>query len=495
MAITGNTNPWAAGAVTFNTQPYAAFYERQMLRKQAKEDALENYFKDLGKNVTSAGMRVQDVPVLMQKQKDWQQFYLQNKAAILNPKLDNGDAYSRYMSGFQDQLALTSESKSEAKKDQELARLRFNPEAKHIFDDPNFIKDKELDNLPIGDPKRKRFDLLTAALPPKPIGVKELEAYNKYLTGKIQFDKIPGETENIGGFKTRTPIYTQFSPKSQRQIGANAAAAFDTDKTWRNEAVKFFDKISNDPIELDRYNQVFKSLYGNDIDSAREAWMAKGIVDNNMKATEFKEGTDEWGKMVAMQRIRQADAKELIKFKKQIDPNDTEMNNVWYETYLGDVVNKAKQSGQLRHIYTSDGKSVGYYNMIQPDQFLMKAFSRRGNEPDKLGVTTSGEIIPIFYKYDDKKNQVKDKAGNPVIDMDDSQPMSYNQALVNLGYRGATKKQLGQDMQQVQKGSSVAPAKQKSFTYNGKSYTRKQLNDMGYDDNEIEDYLKQGILK
>jgi hypothetical protein len=230
MAVS-TVNPWAAGAVVFDTRPYQAFYERQMLRQQAKQDALENYFKDLGKNVTSAGMRSQDVPVLLQKNKDWQQFYQANKAAILNPKLDNGQAYSQYMSGYQDQLGLTNESKEEAKKNQDLAKLRFKAEAKHIFDDPKFVEDKQLDDLPIGDPRRKRFDLLTAALPPKPIGVKELDAYNKYLTGGLKFDEVPGKTEMLPGFKTRTPIYSQYSPENQIRIGSNAANAFDTDNT------------------------------------------------------------------------------------------------------------------------------------------------------------------------------------------------------------------------------------------------------------------------
>lgn len=491
MAVS-TVNPWAAGAVVFDTRPYAAFYERQMLRQQAKQDALDNYFRDLNKNITTAGMRSQDVPGLLKKQQEWQQIGMQKKAALLNPKLDNGQTLTEYQTKYNDMLAHINESKEAYKNKEQLGKLKFNKDFSYVFDDPNITKEIEQDDLPVGDPNRKRLDIASLTIPPKPLDVKEMDAYNKYLTGGVPHDKIPGQIENMGGFKTRTPIITQYSPENQRIIGQHAMNAYDTDRRWRYEADKTFKQLMVDPEMYKQFNTVYKSLYGNDIDSPKEAWAAKGILDNNMKATEFKEGTDDWGRMVAMQKIRQADAEKLVRLRKELDPNDAEMNNVWYETYLGNVINTAKQKGQLRHIYTSDGGSLGYYNMVQPDQFLMKAFSRRGNEPDKLGVTQSGEIIPIFYKYDDKKNQIKDKAGNPVIDLDDSQPMSYNQALVNLGYRGATKKQLGQDMQQVQKG---APSKQKSFTYDGKSYTRKQLNDMGYDDNEIEDYLKQGILK
>lgn len=497
MATTVNTNPWAAGAVVFNTQPYAAFYERQMLRQQAKQDALENYFKDLGKNVTSAGMRSQDVPVLLQKNKDWQEFYMHNKAAILNPKLDNGQAYSQYMRGYQDQLGLTSESKNEAKKDQDLAKLRFNPEAKHIFDDPKFIEDKELDDLPIGDPKRKRFDLSTAALPPKPIGVKELDAYNKYLTGKIQFDKIPGEVENIGGFKTRTPIYTQYSPENQKKIGANAADAYDTDRTWRNEAVKFFDQIKDDPIELDRYNKVYKSLYDNDIDTPREAWIAKGILDNNMKATEYKEGKDEYSMQLALQKIKHADAKDLLRMKKSYE-SVPELNDLWVTEFIEKRKSDAYKTKGLPYKY-ANGVTVQEYD-IPVDPTLGKALSINNVDPDAVRVDKDGKFRRIFYqRYQEGEKIPEGKAVGDIksngdrVAVDETlsrAKLTQDQVELALGKRALTGKQLNNQMVKT-----VSDSRGRKYSYGGKSYSKKQLNDMGYDDNEINQAINAGIIK
>lgn len=466
MATTGNINPWSAGAVVFDQRPYQAFYERQMARQQAKEDALENYFKDLGKNVTSAGMRSQDVPTLLQKNKEWQQFYQQNKGAILNPKLDNGKAYSEYMNRYQDQIGLTNESKQALKATEEIGKMSFNPQMAYVKDDPTFMDQIAKHELPIGDPNRVGINLATLTAPPKPIEVKEWDAYQKYLTGNVPHDKIPGQTENLPGFKTRTPIMTQYSPENQMVIGQHAMNAYDTDKRWRNEANKVFKDLMHNPDMYEQYNSLHKRLYGNDIDTPKEAWAAKGILDNNMKATEFKDGVDDLGRDLFMQRIRHADAKDLIRYKKEIDPDDKEANNVWYQSYLDKVIDQAKQSGERHHVYTSKGKSVTYYNMIKPDQFLMKAFSRRGSEPDRLGVTESGDIIPIFFKYDGKKNLLK--VGNaPEVDPDDSQPMTYEQALVNLGYRGSTKKQLREDQTKIQ---SRGKSKPKRVEQNGHVY-------------------------
>lgn len=199
-----------------------------------------------------------------------------------------------------------------------------------------------------------------------------------------------------------------------------------------------------------------------------------------------------------MQALKQADAKELIRLRKEIDPNDTELNNVWYQSYLDKRMQEATDTGQSYDIFTTKGRDITKYKMIKPDPFLMKSLARDGREPDRVGVTEKGDIIPIFFSY------TKDKSGNtvveklegtntPVVDTDYTQPMSYDQALINMGYRGRTKKQLGEDF-----GKGVPKSSQpstKSFKIDGKSYTRKQLNDMGYDDKEIEDYLKQGLIK
>lgn len=455
MATSYSSNPWAAGAVVFNQQPWEAFYERQAAKKQAKEDALNTYFKDLNKNITSAGMRSQDVPQLLQKNQEWQNQYAQNKAAILNPKLDNGKAYTDYMRLYQDQQGVINESKDAHKSMDEIGKMKLNPQMSYVFEDPHFMDQIKSHELPIGDPARQGINLATISLPPQPVTTKDLEGYQKYLTGGVPFDKIPGQPQDIGSFKTKTPIYQQYSPENQMVIGQHAMNAYDTDQKWRREAVKYFDDLKHNPEEYKKVNATYKRLYGNDIDDPREAWAAKGILDNNMKATEFKEGVDTYGRELALMGMRQKNAKELIDYKKKIDPNDTEMNNIWYKSYLDNAINDAKSTGERRHMFTVGGKSLDYYNVIKPDPFLMKSFARGGKEPDRIGITESGEIIPIFFQYDKDGNIKKDENNKkPLLDNEYSNPMSYEQALLNLGYKGSTKKQLHEDQSKIQSGAT-----------------------------------------
>lgn len=157
-----------------------------------------------------------------------------------------------------------------------------------------------------------------------------------------------------------------------------------------------------------------------------------------------------------MEGLRHMNAKDLIDYKKKIDPNDTELNNAWYQSYLDNLIGDAKKGGERHHIFdTKSGESFTYYNMIKPDPFVMKSFQRGKSEPDRLGITESGEIIPIFFKYNKDGSQVKTDKGTPVIDEDYTQPMTYDQALVNIGYRGTTKKQLGKDLNKINKSTST----------------------------------------
>jgi hypothetical protein len=482
-----------------------AFYERQQLRQQAKQDALDNYFRDLGKNITSSGMRSQDVPGLLQKNKDWQQYYQQNKSAILNPKLDNGQAYSTYMSLYQDQLGHINQSKEALKTMDEVGKLRINPQTSYVSDDPHFMEQIQKHELPIGDPNRQGINLATMALPDKPIDTKELDAYNKYLTGGISHDKIPGQTENIGNFKTRTPIYSQYSPENQKVIGEHAANAYDTDRRWRNEANKVFKNLMHDPTEYEKYNSKFKSLYGSDIDSPKEAWIAKGILDNNMKATEYKEGEDVYGRSIALDKLRTANDLWLAKEKAKIPSADVEMNNAWLEGYWRNRIQPAKQ-GQPTKFADPDHPlqmKIGYE--LKPDKVMLDALAKGGRQPDAVYVTTNNEIQPVFYEYeeihDDKGKkigvQVKtDQSGQPVPDKDLSKPMDLEQALISTGYKTLSKgKAFSQTMSNiVNSGESKPQAKQKSYSINGKSYTHKQLNDMGYDDKEIQQAINSGII-
>lgn len=297
--------------------------------------------------------------------------------------------------------------------------------------------------------------------------------------------KYYGKEEPIeGGLQYKTPVFEYANKPSQvkdyllgamalRQAGRDAAYQWDhIPEKEIEETIKAYQSIPKDYWEKIGEKEPQNLMPKNPDNKAENYASLLAMKDAISRAPiegkpEFRR--DEAAMMKAkeardlrMEAFRHANAKDLIDYKKKIDPNDTELNNVWYESYLDKVMSDAKQHGERHHVFNPrTGESQLYYNMIKPDPYLLKSFSIGNATPDRIGVTESGELIPIFIKYDDKGNMIKTKSGSPALDENYTQPMSREQALINLGYRGSTKKQLREDQQKIQSGKKQnAPAKE-----------------------------------
>lgn len=316
-----------------------------------------------------------------------------------------------------------------------------------------------------------------------------------------QSKKILGtETLTDGGLTYKTPVFEYANNSKQvkdyligvmatHQAGRDAAYQWDhTPEKEIEETIKAVQAIPKESFERTGMNGP-EDLYSKNPDSKAENFASflamKDFLSRQPREIAPLTRENRQAVMAAqeakekrMQALRHMNAKDLIDYKKKIDPNDDEMNNVWYQSYLDKRIDEAISDGQRHHVFTDKGRSILYYKEIKPDPFLMKALMRGKSEPDRVGLTEDGQIIPIFFKYKSEKEGggiEKLPSGAPVIDEDYSKPMSYDQALVNLGYRGATKKQLKEDQGKIQAKQKPSAGKPKKVIQNGHEYI---LNEM-----------------
>lgn len=287
-------------------------------------------------------------------------------------------------------------------------------------------------------------------------------------------DRFNEKVDLPGGLQSQTTTYKFGSTPLQvkdyllgsmgmRQAGRDAAKAWDrlpeeeiagTIKAYQALPKEYWQRMGvSEPQDLfpknpDSKAENFAAYQAMKYAISNQPTAGKPQVTQNLKAVKDLD----WARQLQMQAIKNADARGLVELKKKLDPNDAEMNNVWYQAHLDGLIKEAKENKDptnRHHVYTTKGRSLYYYSLIRPDAFTMKAFARNGREPDRIGITDGGEIIPVFFKKDDKGEKITTEdngKGSPVIDEEDSRPMSYDQALINLGYRGATKKQLSGDL-------------------------------------------------
>ena len=95
MATLNLQNPehlYSGGTVSFNPFPYVKYAEDLRARRQAREDAIDKYYRELPNTINDKGVRDQEIPLINQYRDAIFQFGLKNKEALRNPKLDNGAA-------------------------------------------------------------------------------------------------------------------------------------------------------------------------------------------------------------------------------------------------------------------------------------------------------------------------------------------------------------------------------------------------------------------
>lgn len=401
MAINSNINPYAAGAVVIDNRPYLQFYQQQQAKRQAKEDALDNYFRDLGKNITPSGMRNQDVEGLSKRTNEWRQYYAENKKAITNPSIDNGKAYTEYMSRYQDQLGYIDRSKNRLKTSDELGKLKLDPSKSYILDDPALMDKLHQHDLPLDDPGGKDLNLMEIATPPKPWSIKDQAAHSAYLTHNLDVDKIPGKTVYLGGFKTMTPITHQYSDKTLQTIGQRSGSAYDMDRSLQFETAKISKQLEKDPAAHDQLNTTFKQVYGRDMQGDRDLRIAQDLSNENKKSIEYKQETDEFGRSKALAaiqhgyRLSEAEAKEALKNKSADVQNS--VTDKLFDDKMADAMNNP------RLIKPVTGEPYYQYEM-KPSNADLKMFAVPGDKghliyPDAIRRDLKNKTItPIFFE-------------------------------------------------------------------------------------------------
>lgn len=288
---------------------------------------------------------------------------------------------------------------------------------------------------------------------------------------EVYSEKAPME----GGLQTQiTPFKFRNTPLQLKDymVGAMGMrqAGKDAVKAWDNlpeeeiaNTIKQYQALPNEYWQKMGL-QGPQDLFPKNPDSKAENWASyramkyaianepkpdKPQIVNNIRAIKDLE----FDRAKQMEAIKQGNREDLERMKKSLKGSDAEVSNLWYQKYLDNVIAEAKtggpegKGGERHHVYMNkSGKSLFYYNMVKPSSLLIEAFKRGKSYPDRIGVTESGDIVPIFFEYDDKGSIRKNKDGTNIVDQDLSQPMSYDQALTDLGYRGSTKKQLSKEL-------------------------------------------------
>lgn len=335
--------------------------------------------------------------------------------------------------------------------------------------------------------------------------------------------KIVGPEEALDkqGIQFRSPVYEYGTPPGQVYEGLINSLDHKTERDaaykWKQltpEVVQGIEKQYNS-IPQTKWEQMgltgpqkIDLRGGSDAEKYMRLLAMQNAVNTSPRLVNYENRTSEKAKMdlqyardKEMAALKQKNAKELIQYKKDIDPNDKDLNDLWVTTYVGKLKDEALSKSPSPYKYSSGATKQEYD--IPVDPVLGKALSVGNVEPDAVRVDKDGKFRRVFYKRYQKgdvmpagKSEgdiITTGNGNAAVDETLSRPqLTQDQIELALGKRALTGKQLNKQMVNT---VNESPVSGKKYSFNGKSYSKKQLNDLGYDDNEIDQAINAGIIK
>lgn len=450
MALQNNPYLFTGGSERIDTRPHIQLYAQLKAKEQARNDAFDEYMRNINMKINPAGMRYQDMPAFESGLKKMQDFGMQNREFIQNPRKDRGAASMEFQKLYQQQLNRAAASKMAAEGLKPFIEVNTDPKKAALLN-----KDKAMKAVQAHDQPQEIQDATGEFVPNpnfRPFNPSDLEFHPeefdvpKYLKN-LDYIKPTDKTEEIistdpNTLRNKIRITSKFAPQDYDKMATIGVQTYYSDPSMK----MMVDKMYNDPNnkEVVKLNDVFKSKFGKDISNEGDLAAAMTIAAKETTEQETKIGEDKFAQQQKMEEIKNANRRGLLRLHSELKEDDEEANDLWYDSYIDQVTADAKKNPSK--VYP--GAGLGWE--IPLDPFLSKNLSVNGVAPDKLVITTDGKYVPIFYKRNDKGeiDRVKQNNDSSDIPMENKSltfPLERDQLKVSLGGKSGVK-QLNKEM-------------------------------------------------
>lgn len=448
---------YTGGAVVADTSPLAQMYHQFTMKQMARDEALDDYFRNLNKSINPAGVRNQDIEGLTKKQGEWQQFYQQNKQAIKNPRIDNGKSLTEYQSRYQDMLNYIQQSKNATAVSEDLAKARLDPNKSFMFEDDEVINKIGEHDKPLTDPTHKTLNIQELSIQPKPIDVKEWQAMQKSAAAGL---KPSEEVEDIAvdpaTMDTITTIKKKYSPEDLQAAGNRMKSLYQLDRCVRYSADK---NLLNAPNAAE-LNEVYRNVYGRNAETPADLLAAQTIQGLQTEGTVQKRTAGSLEQKKFLEGLKQKNRQQLVQMRHQNKQMDKVQESVYLDRHL-DTLNEEAKTAKGKINFPGETFEESF---VPVDPVISKAFEKQGAQPEYVSITKDGKYRPIYLEYGKDGKPLKDERGGFVVDEVLSQPMTRQQAKYALSKYTQSPKQRAAEMSSGQQGGAQPSGAEKKMT-------------------------------
>lgn len=457
MALNNDARLFSGGNERIDIRPHIQLYAQLKQREQARNDAFDEYMRNINMKINPAGMRYQDMPAFESGLKKMQDFGIQNREAIQNPRKDGGVASMQFQQLYQQQLNRAASSKMaseglkpfiEVNTDPKKARL-LNKEkamkAVQAHDQPQEIQDETGEFVP--NPNFRPFNPSDLEFKNDPFDQNKFDK----LFEKINRNEIEIKEDAIdpNTMKQKVTKTSRFDQKAKDQIGEIAV-------TELHENPSFQDVVKS--LNPDDYKDFYKKEFGTEMKDEGDLAAAYALKRRQDKIVEIEDKENAYARQKAIAGLNHAYRLGEKQFAHALGQADEDEANLWAKDNVETKIANAMKTTPIVYTDSDGNKKLGHD--VPLDTYWRKAFAKPdGTYPAGMRLTAEGQLQPVFVEYENGVPKKDPKTGRYNEDFSSSTPHTVEDAILAISGKAGTK-QLNKEASGNIKGSKKStPAK------------------------------------
>jgi hypothetical protein len=323
---------YGGDAFRIDTSAATNYYLKRQAQQQAKEAALDKYYKGLVSNATPTGMRAQEVPAFQAALNDFRTFYTENSSKIASGMFPELALEADKKAAIPAMIA--AQGKNNFARDKNIATIRgTNPEVAKRWTQNTwntYQKSTKAQYLPdpsgrgvIENPEYSDFDPMAIVLNPKEVDLSKQwdEAGKDIERSETTID----EADDLDPrFYTKRTVKTSPTVKGLNSVATKAASQWNDETEFTFGKDKTFAQFKLD--SPDKYNELTASYQkvfpGKVIDNDKDLYIATAINladKEELKPTQRIRDDKKWADYNRSQNI--AGSKEIAKYNHSLSAN------------------------------------------------------------------------------------------------------------------------------------------------------------------------------
>lgn len=287
MALRNPSGLYTGGVVDLNPNVYMNIALQAQAKRQAKEEAIDRYYRDLPSKINDKGVRDQDRPYIEELRNDIYNYGISNRQALAK---GSGAAQLEMEKKFRKAAEVIAQSQALSKKSLERGKMYLSKDNRWVLDDDAFMAAEDLESRPINDPEHREMDM-ALLLQNRPFNQ---QSYQSKVKGLFPYsEEISQRKANpnnpIEEIVTTVP---KLSNDTKRNLYAYAADQFHSDKSFRKHIQE-----NITPDLLSDLNEISQNVFGHPINSDEDIAAAYTITQIPNKPYKEKFQNDVKAKM------------------------------------------------------------------------------------------------------------------------------------------------------------------------------------------------------